>query len=391
MHWRWDQGRLDYFRFDMIKRIAGVLCSLENIELGTHPDPLRANLVSNTNLPFAPEHYKVWRNYKRVFGCCLLAADIDGRMICTELCHRIAAPSPNDMAADVYFGNFIKRFFYPSPIFEGYTNRGAQYFPVCAILKLLLARLRGGQQPIITIDEIVKLVVANNCTGEEPIEHYATLTPQPYTPAPDEARQIRELVRFVSQISVLKWVQPHLYLDVDTGNPTAVRYIEKLAQPEKHERKPDAARELLELGKTGDLRIVPLIPAPAGDADLVFSEGKPKRVTHLRYERSSKLRDFFFEAKRSPFLCDMCSLDVTLRYPWTTNLLEVHHLLPLASPLGIEERRTSLSELVGICPNCHKATHLYYKRWLDDQEQDDFTSYQEAREVYTLAKNSIHN
>jgi hypothetical protein len=90
MHWRWDQGRLDYFRFDMIKRIAGVLCSLENIELAAHPDPLRANLVSNTGLPFAPEHYKVWRNYKRVFGCCLLAADIDGRMICTELCHRIA-------------------------------------------------------------------------------------------------------------------------------------------------------------------------------------------------------------------------------------------------------------------------------------------------------------
>ena len=391
MHWRWDQGRLDYFRFDMIKRIAGVLCSLENVELGAHPDPLRSNLVSNTGLLFDPEHYKVWRNYKRVFGCCLLAADIDGRMICTELCHRIAAESPNEMPADVYLGNFISRFYYPSPIFEGYTNRGTQYFPVCAILKLLLARLRSGQQPIVTVEEIVQLIVANNCTGEEPIEHYAALTPQPYAPAKDEIRQIRELVRFVSQISILKWVQPHLYLDVDAGNPAALRYVETLAQPEKRERKPDSARELLELGRTGDLRIVPLIPEPAGDADLVFSEGKPKRVTHLRYERSAKLRDFFFAARQSPFLCDMCSFDVTLRYPWTTNLLEVHHLLPLASPLRIEERRTSLSELVGICPNCHKATHLYYKRWLDDNEQDDFDSYAEAREVYTLAKNSIHN
>ena len=391
MHWRWDQGRLDYFRFDMIKRIAGVLCSLENIELGAHTDPLRANLVANTSLPFAPEHYKVWRNYKRVFGCCLLAADIDGRMICTELCHRIAAPSPNDMAADVYFTNFIKRFYFPSPMFDGYVNKGAQHFPVCAILKLLLARLRSGQKPIITIEEIISFVVANNCTGEEPVEFYAALTPKAYSPAQDEVRQIRELVRFVSQISILKWVQPHLYLDVDSANPAALQFVEKLAQPEKHERKTNKERELLELGKTGDLRVIPLIPAPSGDADLVFSEGKPKRVTHLRYERSSKLRDFFFAAKQTPFLCDMCSLDVTQRYPWTTNLLEVHHLLPLASPLRIEERRTSLSELVGICPNCHKATHLYYKRWLDDRNQDDFNNYQEAREVYTLAKDSIHN
>jgi hypothetical protein len=91
MQWRWDQGRLDYFRFDMIKRIAGALCSMENADLRAQPDPLRSHLVSTTNLPFAPEHYKVWRNYKRVFGCCLLATDIDGRMICTELCHRIAA------------------------------------------------------------------------------------------------------------------------------------------------------------------------------------------------------------------------------------------------------------------------------------------------------------
>jgi hypothetical protein len=391
MHWRWDQGRLDYFRFDKVKQIAEVLCSLENLELRTQSDPLRAVLVSNTNLPFAPDHYKVWRNYKRVFGCCLLAADIDGRLICTELCHRIAAQSHNEMPADIYFGNFIRKFYYPSPIFEGYSKSGTQYFPVCAILKLLLARLRSGQQPNVSIDEIVKLVVANNCTGEEQIDHYAALTPQTYTPAQDEVRQIRELVRFVSQISVLKWEQPHLYLDIDSNNPAALRFVEKLATPHKCKRDPDAARELLKLGKTGDLRFVPLIPAPAGDSDLTFSEGKPKRVTHLRYERSSKLRDFFFAAKRPPYLCDMCSLDVTNRYPWTTNLLEVHHLLPLASPLRIEERRTSLSELVGICPNCHKATHLYYKRWLDDHAQDDFASYQEARDVYTLAKNSIHN
>jgi hypothetical protein len=394
MKWRWDQGRMSYFRFDTIKRIAGGLCSLENTNLRASPDPLRGQMVSRTSLPFAaPETHSVWRNYKRVFGCCLLATEIDGRLISTEICHRIAADSPDEMAADVFFVYFAKRFFYPSPVFEGYASRGAQYFPVCAILKLLLARLRGGRQAVVSINEIIQILVANQCTGEETVEHYARLIPQQYTPTPDEVRQVRELVRFISQMSVLKWVQPNLYLDVDAGNTAALRFVEKLAQPEKHERKPDAARELLELGKTGDLRIVPLLPAPAGEADLVFSEGKPKRVTHLRYERSSKLREFYLASKQPPFLCDMCFLDVTERYPWTINLLEVHHLLPLASPLRVEERRTSLSELVGVCPNCHKATHLYYKSWLDDHNQDDFASYGEAREVYRLAKTSIviHN
>ena len=204
MQWRWDQGRLDYFRFDMIKRIATVLCSLENADLRAKLDPLRDQLTLNTSLPFAPNHYKVWRNYKRVFGCCLLASEIDGRMICTELCHRIAAPTSNYVPADFYFEKFIQKFYYPSPVFEGYSNRGAQYFPVCAILKLLLARLRSGQQPIVTLDEIIKLLVANDCTGEEPIEYYTRLIPHPYSPAPDEVRQIRELVRFISQISALK-------------------------------------------------------------------------------------------------------------------------------------------------------------------------------------------
>lgn len=391
MHWRWDQGRLDYFRFDMIKRIAGVLCSLENADLRTSPDPLRDRLVANTALPFAPENYKVWRNYKRVFGACLLATDIDGHLICTEFCHRIAAPSPDDMAADFYFGSFIRRFYYPSPIFEGYMPKGAQHFPGCAILKFLLARLKSGQKPIVTIDEIIGFVVANDCTGEEPIEHYAGLLPRKYFPAKDEVRQIRELARFVSQISFLKWVQPYLYLDVDAANSAIIRDIEEISEPEKHERKPDASRELLELGRTGNLRAIPLIPVPADNDDLLFSEGKPKRVAHLRYERSARLRDLYFSSGKSPFLCDMCALDATKRYPWTTNLLEVHHLLPLASPLRIENRSTSLSELVGICPNCHKAAHLFYKRWLDDHKQDDFNSHQEARAVYAAAKDSIRN
>lgn len=389
MHWRWDQGRLDYFRFDMIKCIAGVLCSLENVSLKLTPDPLRSALISNTGLPFAPDHYRVWRNYARVFGCCLLATEVGDKLICSELCHRIAAPSPDDMDPEIYFGNFIRKFYYPSPVFLGYTASSKQHFPVCAVLKLLLARLRSGQPAVVTVDDIVRLILANFCTGREKIEHYVGLKPKAFTPAEGETRQIRELIRFISQISILKWSQPYLFLDIDPSNSEALQYVERLSQPFINERKTDPALELLELGSFRDSGVLPIIPSPGGDEDLFFSEGKPKRVTHLRYERSSRLRDLFFASRQPPFFCDMCALNVSRQYPWTSNLLEVHHLLPLSSPLKIEKLRTSLSELVGVCPSCHKATHHFYRKWLNDNEQDDFTSYNEAISVFDLAKRSV--
>jgi hypothetical protein len=382
---------MDYFEFDVIKRTAVALCGLDNVPLSLQPDPLRTSLVSITGLPFAtPDHetYKVWRNYKRVFGACMLAAEIDGRLICTELCHKLGAPSPNDMAADDYFAHFTRRFYFPSPAFQDYDQRGMQVFPVIAILKFLIAKARRGEKPVAMVDEIIGFVVANNCTGDESAADYDRLAPRRYVPAADEVRQIREFIRFISQMSFFKWVSPRLYLDIAPDDSETLGLLEALAQPFHRTRNPDAARELLHLGTTGVLPVLPLIPTPIVEADISFSEGKPKRVSHLRYERSPKLREMYFRGRRAPFVCDMCALNVSHRYGWVENLLELHHLLPLASPLRIEAQRTSLSQLVPICPNCHKATHAYYRNWLDERGQDDFASYEEAGEVYTLAKNS---
>jgi len=386
MNWRWDQGRLDYFRFDTIQRMSAALCSLENAPLDAAEDPLRDRLEIAAKLPFAPARYRLWRNYKRVFGCCILAAEIGGRLICTEICHKLAAGA---LGAEEYFGTFARRFYYRSPVFQGYVSVGPQVFPVCAILKLLLARARNGLEPQVAIKDIVEFVIANQCTGREPIAHYANLLPRIYRPQVDEIRQVRELVRFISQLSFLKWGEPNLYLDIGPGGASALDMIEALAQPIVRRRKSDPATELLAMGGTGDLSMIPLVPTPAADGDLSFSEGKPTRASHLRYERSSRLRDMFFRGRESPYYCDMCALDVSYRYPWSGNLLESHHLLPLASPLRVDARRTSLSELVPVCPNCHKATHIYYKRWLNENSQEDFISRDEARNVYEQAKTSM--
>lgn len=104
MKWRWYQGRLAYFRFENICSMAKVLRSLDGIDLGTKEDFLRQPLEKNTGLPFAPTHYKVWRNYSRVFQCAMLATSFERRLIATELCNNLSGNNP--FSPDEYL-NFV--------------------------------------------------------------------------------------------------------------------------------------------------------------------------------------------------------------------------------------------------------------------------------------------
>lgn len=63
MRWRWDQGRLSYFQYDNLVKIAKVLLDLQGVQINQKGfDPLRKPLEDYTGLPFAPNHYRVWRN-----------------------------------------------------------------------------------------------------------------------------------------------------------------------------------------------------------------------------------------------------------------------------------------------------------------------------------------
>ncbi|MCZ7670825.1 MAG: hypothetical protein M5U34_28580 [Chloroflexi bacterium] len=94
MRWRWDQGRLDYFNFDNLRKIAQVLTDLNGVNIQTTGiDPLRELLVGQTGLPFAPESYTVWRNYSRIFKWTMIAARIDQQLMVTDVCRKIADSS----------------------------------------------------------------------------------------------------------------------------------------------------------------------------------------------------------------------------------------------------------------------------------------------------------
>jgi hypothetical protein len=387
MKWRWDQGRLDYFQFDEIRRISLGLMSFNGSKLpkAGEPDTLRHALRAHTSLPFAPSTYTVWRNYKRVFGCQMLADEVGGVLVCTELCKRVAKGT---VTADEYFWHVATNFSYPSPVFSEYESKGKSVFPMCALLKLLIVDFVEHDKPAISLDEVVARVKGYGLDGDESWAHYAGLKTTATSASGDESRQIRELMRFISQISFLKWKNPYLILDV--ASKETARELFRSLTPQKHIKLPDPAKELLNIGGVPALA-APLIVAAAPGIDPVdqeFIEGKKVRVTHLRSERSSKLRELFFGKTSDPHRCDMCEMATLKDYPWVNRLIELHHLLPLSSPIKVEASTTSLKDVVGVCPSCHRATHRYYSAWLKKNGADDFSDRSQAIYVYGLAKDA---
>jgi len=391
MKWRWDQGRLEYFRYDNLVRIARALFDLENAELrSAGPDPLRDELTAQTGLPFAPNHYRVWRNYSRVFACALLATSIDNRLTITDICRKVGSREGGAFTVDEYLSFFIRRFSYPFPAFQDYNVHDEQVFPICAVIKMLLARLSTNSQASIELEDVFAYVIGNNCTGAENLEHYIGLPRTDRAPKGDEKRQARELLIFCSQLNLLKWFNNTLFLDIDQRDEETFSSLLQLATPVPYDRNPSPAAQLLRISTIRDADAV-VIPVHTREnpADLVFTEGRRVRVTHLRAERSPRLRKIYFAAKRPPFLCDMCTIDLDMQYPWTNNMLELHHLLPLSSAIAIDGRGTCLVDVEPLCPNCHKSVHVFYGNYFRANNGDDFASQEEARGVYSDAKRAI--
>ena len=67
--WNWEQGRLEYFQFDELRKIAKFGLR-SNLRLAT-----RSELEAQIGLPFFPDdsQYRPWRNYGRLFQIAMIA------------------------------------------------------------------------------------------------------------------------------------------------------------------------------------------------------------------------------------------------------------------------------------------------------------------------------
>ena len=142
MNWRWDQGRLEYFRVRNVRKIAEVLVEFDGVVIGETGvrDVLRQPLILATGLLFPPTRnpaYKIWRNFGRVFGEQLLAAQLDKTLRVSELCRRMAGHG-DPLTDEEFIQLWVKRYTSPSPSFEDYDRAGRVVFPFCAITSWLL-------------------------------------------------------------------------------------------------------------------------------------------------------------------------------------------------------------------------------------------------------------
>ena len=123
------------------------------------------------------------------------------------------------------------------------------------------------------------------------------------------------------------------------------------------------------------------------------------RLQYFRYENIVKLAAVLEsldgvalgngpDLLREP-ICNACRLNTKVRYPWTDNILELHHVLPLAASLNANGTTTLLDDLVALCPSCHKSIHVFYRIKLKEWGIEDFGSKKMALDVYEMAKREI--
>lgn len=87
-------------------------------------------------------------------------------------------------------------------------------------------------------------------------------------------------------------------------------------------------------------------------------EGEKEGALHIatvrRRERNPRNRLLCLRVHGN--LCGVCQLDPAMRYGTRGGILEVHHLQPLS--LADQSRTYNpLTDLIPLCPNCHRAVH----------------------------------
>jgi len=87
-----------------------------------------------------------------------------------------------------------------------------------------------------------------------------------------------------------------------------------------------------------------------------YQEGERRYVTHLMAERS---KDVVSAIKNtSVWLCEICKIDFNERYG--VHYIEAHHKVPISTYSS--KHSIKPQDLALLCPNCHKAVHVYMKR-----------------------------
>lgn len=382
--WHWDQGRLSYFQFDNLKILAKAALEADFKSLTND------EVTVLTGLPFLPRNYMPWRNYSRILKLSLITSEVDGVAVPTAIASLLA--KSGSITCDEYLHFILQTFTEPSPALRGWSPDAEFRFPLVFALKYILTRFIVTGEASTSIDNIIAAFYESGFIGDESEEDFATfVTTGNIVPSlKGDFRQARESLKVISQISYLQFSGGCISLCLDEKDAEEIfREVDPIQGTVENDSNQEILRlaNMLRGGSTLDFFDYKntIVSEVIGSG---FEEGKRVQKTHITIERNKKLRAMFFE-KKPTTICDVCKVDTSKRYPWTDGVLDVHHLLPLASGTRVESKGTTLEDLVAVCPSCHRAIHRYYSIWLKDNEKNDFESRDEALLAYNEAKNRI--
>lgn len=114
----------------------------------------------------------------------------------------------------------------------------------------------------------------------------------------------------------------------------------------------DIADEYVILSRSSELGGHP----PLTGDEVVYAEGGRRYVSHLMTERSRKVVDVLKSV--TPWKCGICEEDFYSKY--RMNYIEAHHKIPISTYSSTQN--VCASDFALLCPNCHKAVHLYMQR-----------------------------
>jgi len=157
--WHWDQGRLSYFQFDSIRRIATFIVQ-HNFKQAD-----RATLIKLTGFDFKPVSYSPWRNYARVVKLCLLVSEQNGKALPTPIAQLLAKDGA--ITCDEYLHFLAQASTEPSPALAGYAPTASFRYPLLIALKYLLTKTATKISPWATLSELIDVYRSTTLTGAE--------------------------------------------------------------------------------------------------------------------------------------------------------------------------------------------------------------------------------
>lgn len=295
---------------------------------------------------------------------------------------------------DEYFHFLARTFTDPSPALTGWRPSARQRYPLAFALRYGLAKLATKAVDAFPLSEVLFAYRMSGFHATEPYDDFVSLTSSlgqsPSVQKVQRSRQARESLKVISQISYVHYDNRGFSLSLDKRDARALFDCLHPIEGQAELAAEDELRRVGSLITSCQVTEMPNLQNTIFSEELVggFKEGGRVRKTHMAVERNSKLRQAYFQANPTN-ICDVCQVNVDERFPWTSRMLDLHHLLPLSSGTRVESSKTVLSDLVPLCPTCHRGVHGYYDSWLKERNRSDFADIDEALSVYAAAKQNI--